>query len=130
MTSKTLIEIFDEAQKDYATTQINDTGYNACILLGVKIIKEDVTNKVTIFCPSKSINYYVEIEEELYKLFYKKGWKKAVREITLSKYKDKLDRVMLSISKEMNGNRSPKRLRMLKEAREQILKRYYRLSQK
>lgn len=130
MKTKTLIEIFDEANRDYATTQINDTGYKACILLGVKIIKDNASDSITIFCPSKSINYYVEIEEELYKLFYKKGWKKAVREITLSKYKDKLDRVKSAISKEMNGNRSPKRLRILKETREQILKKYYRLCQK
>lgn len=130
MKSKTLIEIFNEAQKDYATTQINDTGYQACILLGVKITKEDMTGKITIHDPGKSINYYIEISQDAYKLFYKKGWKKAVREITLSKYKDKLERVTKSISREMNGGRSPKRLRTLKESRGQILRKYYKLSQK
>ena len=130
MKSKTLIEIFNEAQKDYATTQINDTGYQACILFWVKITKEDMTGKITIHDPGKSINYYIEISQDAYKLFYKKGWKKAVREITLSKYKDKLERVTKSISREMNGGRSPKRLRTLKESRGQILRKYYKLSQK
>jgi len=30
----------------------------------------------------------------------------------------------------MNANQSPKRLRLLKEMREQILKKYYKLTQK
>jgi hypothetical protein len=63
-------------------------------------------------------------------LFLSKGWKDAVIEITLEKYKQRLDRVKESISKEMNANQSPKRLRTLKEMREQILKKYYKLTQK
>jgi hypothetical protein len=115
---------------DYATTQINDTGYKAGILLGVKITKDDLTNEVKIYDPEKSINYYVEIEKNLYELFYNKGWKKAVIEITLKKYKEKLERIKQSISREMNNNQSPKRLRILKESREQILNKYYKLTQK
>jgi len=63
-------------------------------------------------------------------LFLDKGWKDAVIQITLEKYKQKLEKVKESISKEMNANQSPKRLRLLKEMREQILKKYYKLTQK
>ena len=125
-----MIEIFNEATDDYATTQIDDTGYKAGIFLGVKITKDDTTNEVKIYDPEKSINYYVEIEKNMYELFYQKGWKEAVIEITLKKYKEKLERIKESISREMNNNQSPKRLRLLKESREQILKKYYKLTQK
>ncbi len=130
MKTKTLIEIFNEAMDDYATTQLNDTGYKAGIFLGVKITKDDNTNEVKIYDPEKSVNYYVEIEKNMYKLFYQRGWKEAVIEITLKKYKEKLERIKESISREMNNNQSPKRLRVLKESREQILKKYYKLTQK
>jgi len=76
------------------------------------------------------VNYYVEIDKSLYSLFIKKGWLGAVIDITLSKYKEKLERIKESIAREMNGNQSPKRLRVLKEMREQILNKYYKLTQK
>ena len=126
---KTLLEIFDEAKNDYATTILNDTGYEACIYLGVKITKDISTDEVKIFDPS-SVNYYIEVDDELYQLFYHKGWKGAVIDITLKKYKEKLERIRLSVSNEMNGNQSPKRLRLLKESRQQILNKYYKLTQK
>ncbi len=63
-------------------------------------------------------------------MFLDKGWKDAVIQITLEKYKERLEKVKESISKEMNANQSPKRLRLLKEMREQILKKYYKLTQK
>ena len=126
---RTLHEIFDEAKKDYATTNLIDTGYEACIFLGVKITKDIITKQIKIYDPN-SVNYYIEIESQLYKKFFKNGWKKAVIDLTLEKYKDKLERIKLSVSKEMNGNQSPKRLRTLKESRQQILNKYYKLTQK
>lgn len=126
---KTLLEIFDEATNDYATTSLNDTGYEACIYLGIKITKDIASNEIKIYDPN-SVNYYVELNPNLYELFYQKGWKAAVIDLTLKKYKEKLERIKLSVSKEMNGNQSPKRLRILKESRQQILNKYYKLTQK
>ena len=60
----------------------------------------------------------------------KKGFKKAVIELTLEKYKEKLDKIKESITDEMNGGQSQKRLRTLKESREHILNKYYKLTQK
>tara|TARA_E500000318_G_C3426645_1_gene159471 strand:+ start:160 stop:507 length:348 start_codon:yes stop_codon:yes gene_type:complete len=105
-------------------------GYQAYIYLGVKISRDDLTEEIIIYDPQKSINYYVEIEKDLYSLFLEKGWRDAVIQITQEKYKEKLDRVKEGISKEMNGSQSPKRLRVLKEMREQILKKYYKLTLK
>ncbi len=130
MKCKDLQEVFDQAIKIQGCINLDGKGYQACIYLGVKISRDDLTKQVKIYDPQKSLNYYVEVDKGLYKLFLDKGWKDAVIQITLEKYKQKLEKVKESISKEMNANQSPKRLRLLKEMREQILKKYYKLTQK
>ncbi len=122
--------MFDQAKRTHGCVNIDGSGYQAYIYLGVKITRDDLTEEIIIYDPQKSIHYYVEIEKYLYKLFLDKGWGGAVIQITLEKYKEKLERIKDGISKEMNGNQSPKRLRVLKEMREQILKKYYKLTQK
>ncbi len=119
--------MFDQAKHTHGCVNIDGSGYQAYIYLGVKITRDDLTEEIIIYDPQKSIHYYVEIEKYLYKLFLDKGWGGAVIQITLEKYKEKLERIKDGISKEMNGNQSPKRLRVLKEMREQILKKYYYL---
>ena len=130
MKCKDLQEVFDQAIKIQGCINLDGNGYQACINLGVNISRDDLTKQVKIYDPQKSLNYYVEVDKGLYKLFLDKGWKDAVIQITLEKYKQKLEKVKESISKEMNANQSPKRLRLLKEMREQILKKYYKLTQK
>lgn len=130
MNTNDLEKVFKQARSEYGSVNIDGDGYQACVYLGVKITRDDMTGEIKIYDPQKSVNYYVEIDKSLYSLFIKKGWLGAVIEITLEKYKEKLDRVKSSIGNEMNSNQSPKRLRILKETREQILKKYYKLTQK
>lgn len=130
MNTNDLEKVFKQARSEYGSVNIDGDGYQACVYLGVKITRDDMTGEIKIYDPQKSVNYYVEIDKGLYSLFIKKGWLGAVIEITLEKYKEKLDRVKSSIGNEMNSNQSPKRLRILKETREQILKKYYKLTQK
>jgi hypothetical protein len=125
-----LEKVFKQARSEYGSVNIDGDGYQACVYLGVKITKDDMTGEIKIYDPQKSVNYYVEIDKSLYSLFINKGWLGAVIDITLSKYKEKLEIIKESIAREMNGNQSPKRLRVLKEMREQILKKYYKLTQK
>ena len=130
MNTNDLEKVFKQARSEYGSVNIDGDGYQACVYLGVKITRDDMTGEIKIYDPQKSVNYYVEIDKSLYSLFIKKGWLGAVIDITLSKYKEKLERIKESIAREMNGNQSPKRLRVLKEMREQILKKYYKLTQK
>jgi len=130
LSTNDLEKLFKQARSEYGSVNIDGDGYQACVYLGVKITKDDMTGEIKIYDPQKSVNYYVEIDKSLYSLFINKGWLGAVIDITLSKYKEKLERIKESIAREMNGNQSPKRLRVLKEMREQILKKYYKLTQK
>jgi hypothetical protein len=127
---KEVDKVFQEARNDQGTTILDGLGYETCICLGVKISKDNATGEIKIYDPSKSINYYIEIEQPLYKLFKSLGWKKAVLTITLDKYKDKLERIKRGINKEMNASQSQKRLNFFKESRKQILKKYYKLTVK
>jgi hypothetical protein len=110
--------------------EVDGDGYEARVYLGVKITKDNATGEIKIYDPQKSANYYVEIDKDLYSFFVNKGWTGAVIELTLEKYKDKLERVKQSMAREMNSGQSPKRLRILKETREHILRKYYKLTQK
>tara|TARA_Y100001973_G_C5148888_1_gene306993 strand:- start:686 stop:1003 length:318 start_codon:yes stop_codon:yes gene_type:complete len=101
-----------------------------CILLGVKLTKDDMTGQIKIFDPTKSTNYYIELNIDEYNYFQTEGWKKGVFRITLNKYINKLERIKTSISEEMNGSMSLKKLKYLKESRQQVLKKYYKLIQK
>ena len=133
-------QVIDRAYKDCITTECDYRQFisNVCngdykrilSMESVKITKDDTTDEIKIYDPEKSINYYVEIQDNVYSLFHSKGWKVAVIELTLKKYKERLERIKDSISREMNNNQSPKRLRMLTESRQQILRKYYKLTQK
>ena len=130
MSINTLDEVFKQARRLHGVANLDGVGYKACVYLGVKITKDNESGDIKIYDPNKSVNYYVEVDNNMYAMFQEKGFKDAVIDLTLTKYKEKLERIKESVSNEMNGNQSPKRLRILKESREQILKKYYKLTQK
>ena len=66
--------MFDQATKIQGCINLDGNGYQACIYLGVKISRDDLTKKVKIYDPQKSINYYVEVDKDIYQLFLSKGW--------------------------------------------------------
>ena len=123
-----LDEIYNEAVSHYKSNHLRSKGHESCIFLGVKITKDYATWEIKIFDPSKSNNYYIELDIKLYELFFTEGWTRAVLTITLEKYKSKLERIKQSINNEVNNNASQKRLNFFRDAREQILKKYYKLT--
>jgi len=129
LNSKRLQEIFQEAINDYGSADLSDNGYEARMKLGVKITRDLETNEVVIYDHSKS-DYYVEMKDKNKAVVDDLGWYKGVLTLTLDKYKDKLERIKESIKKELNGGKSKKRLNYFKESREQILKKYYLITQK
>jgi hypothetical protein len=125
-----LSNIFMEALKDPGTTSMDGEGYKARMKLGIKIAKDIETQRVKIYDLSSAGNYYVEMQGENLEIILNEGWSAGVYKITLEKYKKKLDRIKLGISSELNGNKSNKRLTFYKEARQQILNKYYKVTQK
>lgn len=125
-----LNNIFSEASKDYGTTEMHGSGYEAYMKLGIKISRDSETNDIKLYDHSAGGNYYVEMGDQDKQLILDEGWSVGVLKITLDKYKEKLERIKKSISKELNGNNSKKRLNYFKESRQQILNKYYKIIQK
>ena len=98
--------------------------------LGIKITRDIESGEIIIYDHSQGGNYYVKMNESDQMLIDKDGWLHGVFKLTLEKYKIKLDRIKLGISSELNGNKSNKRLNFYKEARQQILNKYYKVTQK
>ena len=130
MNTNKLNNIFNEAIADKSSVNLNGDDYEARMKLGVKIMKDKNTNEVVIFDHSKGGNYYVEMNSEDLQVILDHGWTNGILKITLEKYKAKLERIKNSIATELNGNKSSKRLNYFKEARQQILNKYYKVTQK
>ena len=130
MNSSRLHEIFEEAKNDHGTTNVSGNGYKARMKLGVKISRDMETEEIVIYNDTRGSNYYVEMGNKDQALIMKEGWVRGVHMLTLQKYKDKLERIKHSISKEVNGGNSKKKLNYFKEARQQILNKYFKITQK
>ena len=126
----TLDDVFDQACADEMAVSLNGVGYNARLLYGCKIQKSLDTLDIEILNTSQGGAWYQIISNDFKKIFLKKGWRIGVYELSLPNYRLKLDKIELSIKKEMNGKRNPKQIQSLKQARENVLKRYSKIKMK
>jgi len=124
-----LDHIYQEASKDFSTSNLSADSYNAYMFMGVKITKDE-EGVVKIYDPTKKGEYYREFEKTDYEIFKLNGWKKGVYIITLKKYKERLESIKDRITWELNNTKSNKKLKLFKLSREQITKKYYIISQK
>ena len=125
-----LHEVFEEAVKDHATTSLNGNEYDARMSYGVKIIKYHEDNSIEILNTAKGGDYYMEIEEDEYNLFFEHGWVEAVCKMALIKYKERLDVIEQKVKDEINGRNNSKYLTFLKDTRRNTLNKYYYITQK
>jgi len=73
--------------------------------------------------------YYEEISDEDYNLFRNKGWLFGIYTLSLTNLKQRIDQLNEGIRYEVNQNKRKKKLLQLREEREQVLKRYYKVNQ-
>lgn len=119
--------ILDQAIEDYSSVNLDDQNVVSRIKSGFKIIKEG--NSITIYDTHIS-DYYKEISEEDYAKFFKHGWVKTVRKLTLKRYKKKLIKIEQIHKEEINGRNNAKYLDYLKQVKVGTLNKYYKLTQK
>jgi|TARA_S200002703_G_scaffold159380_1_gene172650 hypothetical protein len=130
LNSDRLKEIFEESLTDSGSVNLSGKGYEARMRLGIKISRDMESGDIMLYDHTSGGNYYVEMREEDQVIMESEGWLRGVFIITLDKYKGKLERIKQGISTELNGNNSKKRLNFYKEARKQILNKYYKVTQK
>ncbi len=125
-----LHEVFEEAENDHGTTNLNGNEYDARMSYGIKIIKNHEDNSIEILNTAKGGDYYQEINEDEYNLFFDFGWVVGVCKMALTKYKERLGVIEQKIKDEINGRNNSKYLTFLKDTRRNTLNKYYFITQK
>ncbi len=122
-----LTDIFNQANTDEVSINIDGVGYEARLRQGIKITKED--NTFHIFNTTIGV-FYQEISEEQYQTFYEYGWVIGVHKLALINYKRKLRVVENKMRNEVNTRKNDKHIKTLKKARLTLIESYRRASNK
>lgn len=122
-----LTDIFNQANTDEVSINIDGTGYEARLRQGIKITKED--NTFHIFNTTIGV-FYQEISEEQYQTFYEYGWVIGVHKLALINYKRKLKVVEDKMRNEVNTRKNDKHIKTLKKARLTLIESYRKASNK
>jgi len=125
-----LNEVFNEAVNDYASTNLDGDEYDAMMSYGIKIVRNHSDDSIQIFNTARGGDYYKEIKEEEYTIFFEEGWTIGVRKMALAKYKERLDNIEKKMKDEINGRNNAKYISFLKETRKTTLNKYYNVTQK
>jgi hypothetical protein len=141
-----LHDVYEEAVKDHATTNLDSNEYDARMSHGIKIVRTHEDNSIQIFNTARGGDYYKELEEDEYNLlggdyykeleedeynlFFEFGWVVGVCKMALIKYKERLDVIETKIKDEINGRNNSKYISFLKETRKNTLNKYYKITQK
>ena len=119
-----LVEIFEEATQDSYALKMDGQGYQSRMVYGVKIIKDNETNRVDFLNTMLGGVHYKKLTSEQLQNFIDYGWRYGVYVLSLSNYRSKLDIIEKRIHKFINEKKSEKQIRILKESRERILTKY------
>ena len=122
-----LNDIFNQANTDEVSINIDGVGYEARLRQGIKITKEN--NTFQIFNTTIGV-FYQEISEEQYQTFYEYGWVIGVHKLALINYKRKLRVVENKMRNEVNTRKNDKHIKTLKKARLSLIESYRRASNK
>ena len=125
-----LHNVFEEALSYCNTANLDGIDYKARLSYGIKIVKYDEDDSIVIYNTSKGGDYYEELTEEQYDVFFKEGWKVGVLKMALERYTNKLTLIENKIKEEINGRNNANYLNFLKETRTQTLNNYYNVTQK
>jgi hypothetical protein len=125
-----LEEIFQQAVEDKNCADLNYPNYTARISWGLKIVKDDKTKEINIFNTTKRGDYYEEISHLEYENFKENGWLKGIYLLSLSNFRRKLNLIEGRIQSEVNNKGNLKVITGFKNARERIMKRYTKVSNK
>ena len=123
----TLIDVWNQAKEDCFTANLDGEGYEARILYGCKISKDNDTNMVQLQNTSRGGEWYLQLDPDEIEIFLKMGWRIGIYMLSLSNYRLKLDRIERLIKVEVNGRKNPKQIQSLKSSRQRILEKYSKI---
>jgi len=125
-----LEDIWVQALEDTYAISLDGKGYQSRMVYGLKIVKDDETNKIELINATRGGDYYREINAEELEVFLEKGWRYGVYVLSLSNYRLKLDLIEQKIHKEMNSRKSKKQIEILKGSRKRVMNKYSEINYK
>jgi len=128
--NKKLDIVFKQALKDETSKKIDGKGYECRCIMGIKIIRDNLSGEIEIINTKKGGQYYGALSQEEYFIFLENGWKIGVYTLSLSNYRSKLDIIEQRIKQYINDKKSEKQIGILKSSRERILNKYSEINSK
>tara|TARA_R110000744_G_scaffold364734_1_gene473351 strand:+ start:367 stop:774 length:408 start_codon:yes stop_codon:yes gene_type:complete len=125
-----LREVFEQSMSDKYSADLSGKSCKASIVYGIKSIMDRETLDIKIYNTTKGGNYYQEIDDQEYNIFYENGWRFGVYTLYLSNIKRKLDHIEANIKKEVNGRLSKKAISGWKLSRTLMMGKYSKISKK
>lgn len=122
--NKKLDIVFKQALKDETSKKIDGKGYECRCIMGIKIIRDNLSGEIEIINTKKGGQYYGALSQEEYFIFLENGWKIGVYTLSLSNYRSKLSLLQNKITNEVNNKRRESEIYKLNEKRNSILKNY------
>ena len=123
-------QVLDQAYKDIATVSLSCYKYEAYILSGIKIMKDNVSGEIEIYNTAINGDHYQILNSIELKSFTEKSWRYGVYVISLSNYRLKLDKIEHKIKEEINGRANIRYIKMLKLHRDDVLLKFSKINQK
>jgi len=112
-------EIYNQAYNDGLSIRITTKDSVSLVFRGVKV--ENKNDNIRILNMGKGGDFYREVTQEQYKIFFDKGFRQGVYEVNTSNYKDTLDMLSTKIRNEVASRNNLKHYNMLKEYRNMIM---------
>jgi len=112
-------QIFNQAYNDRLSVRIITRDSVSLVFRGVKVENKD--NNITVYNTNKGGDFYREVTQDQYQVFFDKGFRQGVYEVNTSNYKDTLDMLSIKIRNEVASRNNLKHYNMLKEYRNTIM---------
>ena len=127
---RTLEEIFIEAVNDRNSAIVDGDGYEARLLYGIRISRDNKTQEIVLEDSSSSGDYYNELSDEYYQVFLDNSWKYGVYVLSLSNIRRKLDLIEIKIMDEVNTRNNEKYIKQQNQSKDNLLNRFATINNK
>lgn len=113
------LQVFNQAYNDRLGVRITTKDSVSVIYRGVKVENKD--NNVRVLNMALNGDFYMEITDKQYKVFFEHGFRRGVYEVCMENYKRTLETLSQDIRKEVSKRNNVKHYDALKEYRNTIM---------
>jgi hypothetical protein len=117
-------EVFEESLDDGFSGNLDGEGYQARIVYGAKISRDNETGEIEIYNVTRGGEMYLPLSDYEKEYFLEKGWRYGVYMMFLHNNRLKLDVIERSIRMEVNTVNNAAALKGLRSKRNKILEKY------